>query len=189
MSQLTKIQAENQTEMLILIALLNKKQPVSLNTHDSDSDHENISVARTSTPVKTNSAALPKTTPVKSRNMVTGVLKTLQINPQKDQNERRANSQKTVHPHPKFCSHLNRRHSHLPVYSECRKRSLLRFQSSMVSPKSLNFLRTYFEIISKCTLISWKFKKLTSSTHYYEETHFKRTAILTIPKKTIWRKS
>ena len=60
MSDLTKILAENQKEMLKLIAPLNKKQPVSLNTHDSDSDHENVSVARTSTPVKTNTATVPK---------------------------------------------------------------------------------------------------------------------------------
>ena len=69
LSDLTKILAENQKEMLKLIAPLNKKQPVSLNTHDSDSDHENISVARTSTPVKTNSASVPKATPVNSRNI------------------------------------------------------------------------------------------------------------------------
>ena len=68
MSDLTKILAENQKEMLKLIAPLNKKQPVSLNTHDSDSDHENVSVARTSTSVKTSTATLPKTTPVNSRN-------------------------------------------------------------------------------------------------------------------------
>ena len=74
MSDLTKIQAENQKEMLKLIAPLNKKHPVSMNTHDSDSDSENISVARTSTPVKTHTATSSKTTPVNSRNMVTGVL-------------------------------------------------------------------------------------------------------------------
>ena len=67
MSDLTKILAENQKEMLNLIAPLNKKQPVSLNTHDSDSDPEDISVARTSTPVKTNTATVPKTTPLNSR--------------------------------------------------------------------------------------------------------------------------
>ena len=54
--------------MLNLIAPLNKKQPACLNTHDSDSDHENVSVARTSTPVKTNTATVPETTPVNSRN-------------------------------------------------------------------------------------------------------------------------
>ena len=68
MSDFTKILAENQKEMLKLIAPLNKKQPACLNTHDSDSDHENVSVARTSTPVKTNTATVPKTTPVNSRN-------------------------------------------------------------------------------------------------------------------------
>ena len=53
MSDLTKILAENQKEMLKLIAPLNKKQPVCLNVQDSDSEPENISVARTSTPLKT----------------------------------------------------------------------------------------------------------------------------------------
>ena len=50
MSDLTKILAENQKEMLKLIAPLNKKQTVRMNTQDSDSEPENVSVARTSTP-------------------------------------------------------------------------------------------------------------------------------------------
>ena len=74
MSDLTKILAENQKEMLKLIAPLNKKHPVSLNTHDSDSEQENTSVARTSTPFKTHTSTSSKTLPVNSRNMVTGVL-------------------------------------------------------------------------------------------------------------------
>ena len=57
-----------------LIAPLNKKQPVCPNVQDSDSEPESISVARTSTPVKINTATIPKTTPNNSRNMVTGVL-------------------------------------------------------------------------------------------------------------------
>ena len=116
MSDLTKILAENQKEMLKLIAPLNKKQTVHMNTQDSDSEPENVSVARTSTPVKTHTATNSKTTPVNSRNMVTGV------------------------------------GFQLPIYFRCRKHSPLRFQSSMVSPKSLNFLRTSLETISKCTL-------------------------------------
>ena len=68
MSDLTKILAENQKEMLKLIAPVSKKRPVSSNTQDSDSDQENISVARTSTPVKTQIATSSKTTPVNSRN-------------------------------------------------------------------------------------------------------------------------
>ena len=68
MPDLTKILAENQKEMLKLIAALNKKHPVSLNTHDSDSDPENTSVARSSTPVKAHTAPSYKTTPVNSRN-------------------------------------------------------------------------------------------------------------------------
>ena len=54
--------------MLKVIAPLNKKQPVCPNVQDSDSDPENISVARTSTPVKINTATISKTTPVNSRN-------------------------------------------------------------------------------------------------------------------------
>ena len=68
MSDLTKILAENQKEMFKLIAPLNKKQTVHSNVQDSDSEPENVSVARTSTPVKTYTATNPKTTPVNSRN-------------------------------------------------------------------------------------------------------------------------
>ena len=52
MSDLTKILAENQKEMLKLLAPLNKKHPICLNVQDSDSEPETISVARTSTLVK-----------------------------------------------------------------------------------------------------------------------------------------
>ena len=68
MSDLAKMLAENQKETLKLIATINKKQQVHLNNHDSDSEPENISVARTSTPVKTTTATNSKTTPVNSRN-------------------------------------------------------------------------------------------------------------------------
>ena len=67
-SDLTKILAENQKEMLKLIAPLNKKQTAHMNVQDSDSETENVSVARTSTPVKTHNATNSKTTPVNSRN-------------------------------------------------------------------------------------------------------------------------
>ena len=68
MSDLTKILAENQKEMLKLIAPLNKKQTVHMNAQDSASEPENVSVARTSTPVKTHTATNSETTPVNSRN-------------------------------------------------------------------------------------------------------------------------
>ena len=68
MSDLTKILAENQEEMLKFIAPLSKNQPVYLNNQDSDSEPENISVARTSTPVKITNATNSKTTPTNSRN-------------------------------------------------------------------------------------------------------------------------
>ena len=67
MSDLAKNLAEKQKEMPKLIAPLNKKRPARLNDQDSDSEPESISVARTSTPVKSNTA-VPKTTPVNSRN-------------------------------------------------------------------------------------------------------------------------
>ena len=68
MSDLTKILAENQNEIFKLIAPLNKKHSVSSNIHDSDSESENISVARTSTPVKAHTATSSKTTSNNSRN-------------------------------------------------------------------------------------------------------------------------
>ena len=68
MSDLTKILAENQKEMLKLIAPVSKKRPISSNIQDSDSDQENISATRTSTPVKTQTATNSKTTPMNSRN-------------------------------------------------------------------------------------------------------------------------
>ena len=68
MTDLTKILAENQKEMLKLIAPASKKRSVSSNIQDSDSDQENISVTRTSTPVKTQTATSSKTTPNNSRN-------------------------------------------------------------------------------------------------------------------------
>ena len=54
--------------MLKLIAPLNKKQPTCSNVQDSDSEPENLSVARTSTPVKAYTATSCKTTPNNSRN-------------------------------------------------------------------------------------------------------------------------
>ena len=95
MSDLTKILAENQTEMPKLIAPLNKKQAVHLNAQDSDSEPENISITRTSTPVKIHTATNPKTTPIKSRNMVTGVLNDSTNQPTKRSKQQRASSEQT----------------------------------------------------------------------------------------------
>ena len=60
--------AENQKEIMKLVAPSVKKSSAYLNAQDSDSETENVSVARTSTPVKTNTAA-SKTTPINSRNI------------------------------------------------------------------------------------------------------------------------
>ena len=75
MSDLTKILAENQKEMLKLIAPTVKKQTIMTATEETDSDPENIPENATSTPKKTKTTATTrKITPVSSRNMVTGVL-------------------------------------------------------------------------------------------------------------------
>ena len=95
MSDLTKLLAENQKEMLKLIAPLNKKQTVYMNAQDSDSEPENVSVARTSTPVKIHTATSSKTTPVNSRNMVTGVLNDSTNQPAKRPKQQRAPNEQT----------------------------------------------------------------------------------------------
>ena len=56
--------------MLKLIAPSNKKQPICSNVQDSDSQPENNSIARTSTPVKAYTATSSKTTPNNSRNSI-----------------------------------------------------------------------------------------------------------------------
>ena len=95
MSDLTKLLAENQKEMLKLIAPLNKKQTVYMNAQDSDSEPENVSEARTSTPVKIHTATNSKTTPVNSRNMVTGVLNDSTNQPTKRSKQQRASNEQT----------------------------------------------------------------------------------------------
>ena len=65
---LTKILADNQKEMLKLIAPMTKKTPDYHALENSDSEPENISVVRKSTLVKTK-ATISKTTPINSRNM------------------------------------------------------------------------------------------------------------------------
>ena len=96
MTDLTKILAENQKEMLKLIAPASMKRSVNPNLQDSDSDQENISVARTSTPVKTQTATSSKTTPNNSRNMVTGVL-----NDSTNQPTKRPKAQRILSEQPK----------------------------------------------------------------------------------------
>ena len=93
MSDLTKILAGNQKEMLKLIAPSNKKQTVLTNAQDSDSEPENVSVARTSTPVKIHTPTNPKTTPVNSRKMVTGVLNDSTNQPTKRSKQQRVSSE------------------------------------------------------------------------------------------------
>ena len=69
MSDLTKILAENQKEMLNLIAAPVKKQTVIATTEETDSESENIPENATSTPIKSKTTATNrKITPVNSRN-------------------------------------------------------------------------------------------------------------------------
>ena len=98
MCDLTKILAENQKEMLKLVALLSKKRPIHQEDRDSDSEPENIYVARTSTPVKITTTTNSKTTPVNSRNMVTGVL-----NDSTNQPTKRPKQQRIPSEPPKDC--------------------------------------------------------------------------------------
>ena len=75
MSDLTKIFAENQKEMLKLIAPTSKKLIIISATEETDSESENVPENATSTPIKTKTTATTrKITPVNGRNMVTGVL-------------------------------------------------------------------------------------------------------------------
>ena len=69
MSDLTKILAENQKEMLKLIAPPVKKQTIITATEETDSEPENIPENATSTPIKNKTTATTrKITPVNSRN-------------------------------------------------------------------------------------------------------------------------
>ena len=67
MSDLAKLLAEKQKENMKIVAPSVKKSSAHLNAQDCDSETENIFLARTSTPVKTNTAA-SKTIPKNSRN-------------------------------------------------------------------------------------------------------------------------
>ena len=69
MSDLNKILAENQKEMLKLIAPSVKKQTVIAATEETDSESENIPENATSTPIKNKTTATNrKITPINSRN-------------------------------------------------------------------------------------------------------------------------
>ena len=67
MSDLTKILAENQTEMLTLIAPSCKEPVNHRNSENSASETTNVLPLKMSTPVRHNTTA-QKTTPVKRRN-------------------------------------------------------------------------------------------------------------------------
>ena len=67
LSDLTKILAENQKEMLKLTAPTVKKSTIPQNLEDSDSETENTHPASTSTPINSK-ATTSKNTPISSRN-------------------------------------------------------------------------------------------------------------------------
>ena len=72
MSDLTKFLAENQKEMLKLMAPTSKKQTIITTPEETDSESENIPENATSTPIKTKTTATArKITPVNSRNSYT----------------------------------------------------------------------------------------------------------------------
>ena len=66
-----------------------------MNVQDSDSEPENAFVTRTSNSVKIHTATNSKTTPVNSRNMVTGVLNDSTNQPTKRPKQQRASSEQT----------------------------------------------------------------------------------------------
>ena len=69
MSDLAKISAENQKEMLKLNTPTTKKQDVIAVSEETDSESENVPGNATSTPIKTKiTATIHKITPVNSRN-------------------------------------------------------------------------------------------------------------------------
>ena len=71
MSDLTKILAENQKEMLKLIAPTSEKQTITTATEETDSESENVPENTTSTAIKTKpTATTRKITPVNNRNIL-----------------------------------------------------------------------------------------------------------------------
>ena len=145
MSDLTKILAENQKEMLKLLAPPIKKQTFITAVGETDSEPENIPENATSTPIKNKTTATTrKITPVNSCNMVTGVLndstnlgkkKTRPHRPQSlPPNERPSTSRLLFAPQPEI--------HQPPTYLQCRKHSLHHCLYSMVSQKNLNSSRT-----------------------------------------------
>ena len=75
MSDLTKILAENQKEMLKLYVPTTRIQTVITTSEATDSESENVPINATSTSIKTKTTATThKTKPVNSRNKLTGVL-------------------------------------------------------------------------------------------------------------------
>ena len=80
LSDLAKILAENQKEMLRLIAPVAKKQTTLTVPEESDSESENVRPTVTSTPVKSRTTATTKkTTPVNKRNSSRKVFRLLKM--------------------------------------------------------------------------------------------------------------
>ena len=147
-------------ETLKLIAPLSKKCLICTNDHNSDSEPEHTSVARTSTSVKTTIATSSKITPVNSRNMVTRVLNDSTNQPTKRPKQQRASGEQTKErlstskipfaPQPQTFPSANL----LPI----PKTHTASLPVSDGKSEKFEFLKTYFETTSKCTLTSWRFK-------------------------------
>ena len=152
-SDLTKILAENQKEMLKLIAPTSKRQTVITASEETDSESENVPENAASTPIKTKATATTrKLTPVNSRNMVTGVLndstnlgneKTPPHRPQSlPPNERPSTSRLLFAPQPEI---------HLPPQPPSMPKALTAWL--MVSPNNSNLFRNNVKMYPHLTEI------------------------------------
>ena len=147
--------------MLKLIAPLSRMRPVYTNDQDTDSDFENITVAGTSTPVKTITATNPKTTPVNSRNIVTGVLNVSTNQPtERPKQQRMHNEQQTERPSTSKVLFAPQQQTfpsvNPPPMPKALTASLPVFDGKS---KKFELFEDLFRITSKCTLISRRFKK------------------------------
>ena len=129
MTDLTEILADNQKEMLKLITPAIKKKSTVQNLENSDSESESILTNTTLTPIRIKTTT-SKTTPISSRNMLTGVLNDSPINPPKSQNNNVyiSNMIKAVLRHQQdYCLHPKSKHSSHTTSSQCRKHTVLRY--------------------------------------------------------------
>ena len=186
MSDIAKVLAKNQKEMLKWIAPLSKKQPAHLNNQDSDSESENNSVVRTSTHVKSN-ATHSKTTPMNSRNMVTGVLNDSTNQPTMRPKQQRVSSEQ-VRDRPSTSEVL-----FAPQPQTFQSTNLFPMPKTLTASlpvfdgKSENFelVEDLFRNNIKTYPHLTEIRKINYFHSLLRGTYFKRTATLRMPKKTI----